>query len=491
MESFSRKFIVSTVIVGALLESASANVTGNDTQNFNATISNIDFITVHSSQTLGNGWLGVTFFADQAKNVLPPTRNLQGQEVTSEDTLIFSELGLGYGLTHNLEVGVHISHLLSQETDRTEPGAQFDKAGLNEIRGSLKYRLIEQELWGAAFLTSMNFNQVKSNPFLGEDPGETLNVELAIDRRWGPSVVAFNIGYRFRQGGDPIPDSLYEPLDDSWIGSIGYSQKIRKSPWTYVFEVYGAGASTDHDEGSRWAAELIGGVKYALSRGPIVQGGLGTQISDGLFAPESRFFLGVHFDFDLLHRQPSINLFSSSVESTTYSGFLPSDIREKARLGFDKLIEEQEFVLRKSINHQSIQDEKPPFEVVRLEGFEFDFASAEIRKRHHHTLRDLKNYLESPPEVLKVRIEGHTDSSGHVFRNQRLSLARANAIRDYLHEQGLREDILVETIGYGSDKPIYDNKVEVEAKFNRRVEVRIIRQVNVSVEKMNKRIVDK
>lgn len=72
---------------------------------------------------------------------------------------------------------------------------------------------------------------------------------------------------------------------------------------------------------------------------------------------------------------------------------------------------------------------------------------------------------------LNVEISGHTDNIGNEDYNQELSEKRAKAVRDYLVSLGVPID-LVTIIGFGSKKPIADNKTEIGQAKNRRVELK-------------------
>ena len=70
----------------------------------------------------------------------------------------------------------------------------------------------------------------------------------------------------------------------------------------------------------------------------------------------------------------------------------------------------------------------------------------------------------------KFVIEGHTDSTGSDKINTELSQKRADAVRDYLIENGFPADNL-KAVGYGSAKPIGDNNTRKGRQANRRVEI--------------------
>jgi len=71
---------------------------------------------------------------------------------------------------------------------------------------------------------------------------------------------------------------------------------------------------------------------------------------------------------------------------------------------------------------------------------------------------------------LHLLIEGHTDSTGLPVANQLLSQRRADAVRNYLIQQGIDEKRLFAK-GYGSTKPIADNNTPQGRSRNRRVEL--------------------
>jgi len=73
----------------------------------------------------------------------------------------------------------------------------------------------------------------------------------------------------------------------------------------------------------------------------------------------------------------------------------------------------------------------------------------------------------------KVKISGHTDNVGDSNYNMKLSLRRAEAVRDYLISLGL-DPKKVEVIGEGMTKPIADNSTKEGRAKNRRVEVEVI-----------------
>ena len=69
-------------------------------------------------------------------------------------------------------------------------------------------------------------------------------------------------------------------------------------------------------------------------------------------------------------------------------------------------------------------------------------------------------------------IEGHTDSTGSVSLNEKLSAKRAAAVKDYLVQNGIDASRL-ESKGYGESNPIDSNKTRAGRANNRRVEIKV------------------
>ncbi|HRH91274.1 MAG TPA: OmpA family protein, partial [Agitococcus sp.] len=68
-----------------------------------------------------------------------------------------------------------------------------------------------------------------------------------------------------------------------------------------------------------------------------------------------------------------------------------------------------------------------------------------------------------------ITIEGHTDSSGNPAKNKTLSQERATAVMNMLIAEYGIPAARVTAIGYGSSKPVADNKTAEGKAKNRRV----------------------
>lgn len=102
-------------------------------------------------------------------------------------------------------------------------------------------------------------------------------------------------------------------------------------------------------------------------------------------------------------------------------------------------------------------------------GIEFDTGKATIRPESEKVLRDVLSLLQAQPDW-KMRIEGHTDSTGTKAGNQALSQQRAAAVVAWLAQNGIARTQLTPA-GMGDTKPVADNSTEQGRARNRRVEL--------------------
>lgn len=108
-------------------------------------------------------------------------------------------------------------------------------------------------------------------------------------------------------------------------------------------------------------------------------------------------------------------------------------------------------------------------ELMILEAVEFEHGSARVSGKSDSLLSQVALMIKANPQIKKVRVEGHTDSSGPSDVNQRLSENRAESVKNYLIRKGVSPS-RVESRGYGEDRPkVKGEEPEANAK-NRRVE---------------------
>jgi OOP family OmpA-OmpF porin len=107
-----------------------------------------------------------------------------------------------------------------------------------------------------------------------------------------------------------------------------------------------------------------------------------------------------------------------------------------------------------------------------IKGITFQVNQSQIQKSSFKVLGDAVKVLKDYPD-LKLEVSGHTSSDGKADRNQTLSQERAESVKAYLVSAGVGGERIV-AVGYGSDKPIADNKTAKGRIQNRRIEFRLL-----------------
>ena len=118
------------------------------------------------------------------------------------------------------------------------------------------------------------------------------------------------------------------------------------------------------------------------------------------------------------------------------------------------------------------------FEEMKKEGLTVPVNNLFFNTNKFTILSFSKPELQRVAKIIKdnnlsVEISGHTDNIGKESDNQELSEKRAMAVKEFLIDEGCSADKL-KTIGYGSTKPIADNKTEKGRAKNRRVELKFV-----------------
>jgi outer membrane protein OmpA-like peptidoglycan-associated protein/tetratricopeptide (TPR) repeat protein len=158
-------------------------------------------------------------------------------------------------------------------------------------------------------------------------------------------------------------------------------------------------------------------------------------------------------------RLPEPSVYGVEINATGYLYFL--DIIDLSGYsGEEKVI--QDFYLKK-------------IEVgtkVVLENIYFETGKAVLRPESFDALDQVLRFLENNPGI-KLEISGHTDNTGSLRINQKLSGARAKAVVDYLVAGGIPAEMLVYQ-GYADTQPVAPNDTPEGREKNRRVEFKVL-----------------
>ena len=114
--------------------------------------------------------------------------------------------------------------------------------------------------------------------------------------------------------------------------------------------------------------------------------------------------------------------------------------------------------------------------LIRTVGLNFASGSSQIEVQYYPLLRKIQEAIYLFPNTAVV-IEGHTDSFGGDEDNLQLSIARAEAVRQYLlaNMTGL-SPANIQAHGYGETRPIANNETREGRTKNRRIDLVLKRQ---------------
>jgi len=102
----------------------------------------------------------------------------------------------------------------------------------------------------------------------------------------------------------------------------------------------------------------------------------------------------------------------------------------------------------------------------------FDFDKSVLKPEGKSKLTELAAKLKDI-NLEAIVATGHTDSVGKAEYNQKLSVRRADSVKEYLVSAGVAADRIY-TSGKGETQPVADNKTKEGRDKNRRVEIEVV-----------------
>lgn len=111
-------------------------------------------------------------------------------------------------------------------------------------------------------------------------------------------------------------------------------------------------------------------------------------------------------------------------------------------------------------------------QVIKIDKLYFKADSATFNSESFPVLNEIYNFLNSNKDIV-IEIGGHTNNTPPEAYCDKLSLARAKAVTQYLVEQGISSNRILYR-GYGKRNPVVPNTTPEGRKKNQRVEIKII-----------------
>jgi outer membrane protein OmpA-like peptidoglycan-associated protein len=146
-------------------------------------------------------------------------------------------------------------------------------------------------------------------------------------------------------------------------------------------------------------------------------------------------------------------------------------------MGIGRYMDHQEQELQQAIaasEAASMRREQDILILTFKADFMFDVNSAAVKPGLRSEIERVSAVLSRYPET-RIRVEGHTDSTGGEAYNQTLSERRAEAVKSELVAQNIAP-ARIQTLGFGMTRPVATNETPEGRQQNRRVQVVIIPQ---------------
>lgn len=437
-KSLKPALLLSLLLVSDIV---SANMVGTDGQNFNPTSNGVDFVTVQSARTLDAGVMNFGFFLNYAVNSLSFLDDADPKAIQTKtkfnDKLYTADLNLGLGLTKNLDVGLSLPFLLKQDIANDRQVAYFSGTGNTEQRVNLKYKFHEITSWANAFVLSVNHNNTNNNPYTGNNPGLTYDLEFASSWRWSDSWMGINLGHRFRNNGESLASQFgVAPLPNTYIYSLAWSRVFTDSETKMIFEVFGSSPSenkNDQNLSDRKLSNLeaLAGLKQSYGENLQLHAGIGSELIQGFGSPDWRLYAGLNWTIGPLWKK---------------------SIKEETK----KVIAEKP---------------QPTAKKFILSNLRFRTNSDDLTEESASDIRQVIDAIQATANVDRIVVEGHTDSDGSAVYNQALSQRRAASVKKLIATNVPIDVSKVEGIGFGESQPIADNSNYQGRTKNRRVVV--------------------
>lgn len=117
-----------------------------------------------------------------------------------------------------------------------------------------------------------------------------------------------------------------------------------------------------------------------------------------------------------------------------------------------------------------------PPQIVTLDSLSlFDVGQYTLKTGATKVLVDALLNIKAKPGWL-IMVSGYTDNTGNPEQNQKLSLKRAESVRDWMIQTSDISPTCFAVQGYGQNNPVADNNTTDGRARNRRVEIRLIPQ---------------
>jgi outer membrane protein OmpA-like peptidoglycan-associated protein len=164
---------------------------------------------------------------------------------------------------------------------------------------------------------------------------------------------------------------------------------------------------------------------------------------------------------------------TSSRKDRTKGALIGATVGGAAGAGYGYYVDQQEARLRQELTGTGVQVIRngDNLQLVMPGNITFASNSADISSSFYPTLNSLVKVFQEFNRN-GIDIVGHTDSTGSMDLNMRLSQQRAGSVASYLTGQGV-SGARISSRGVGPSQPIASNETQAGRAQNRRVEINL------------------
>ncbi len=196
-----------------------------------------------------------------------------------------------------------------------------------------------------------------------------------------------------------------------------------------------------------------------------IEGTLMTQEQHDLLEKELQHFLDANYTIE---NKTEIKKFTPAVEEKI--DLTTSTIKQKPKIGIikEEITHQPPRDIFVTPQHLSTEEASEQIDTTLMTNpITFDYRSSRISESSKKILDDIADILLGLDAIM-IEVAGYTDAKGDAIYNKVLSQKRADSVRNYLINAGLRAK-LITSKGYGEQNPI----ASPEDSINRRVEIHI------------------
>lgn len=516
------KFILYISILVFFIRPASASNSLSTINNFGPSSSQTDFVSVERAETLEYKKYSILGFIESNYQSLA----IYNSNESGNDFLSFFHLGLSYGLSPRIEIGIKGPIIFNQTKDNTQPSLILSAKGFTNVEGFVKYKIFNDTTSKFSLMGQLGHARGDEIFYVGPDSGLNLSLSALYEKAMGSWLFAANIGYIQRNpGARPVSFPYFEPINNSITGSVGIGRPITKIT-KLSGEVLLASHDFVKDNSDRSSTSVEALLSFHTQLNAVnLSYGLGTGLTEGISTPTLRGFFGFQYPFGFPKKDKQIKdipviedekvsepsklsqskeIILNQSEDKNLSGLdtnaeviiidsedgsteLPPEDNKNSEEAIDldkynssneelsEKKEDEKLVTIMPIQNLPLVEKaidnniKLKTQKIILNNIEFDFNSAKLTQKSIDILNKVLDYIKNN-HFVSIEIWGHTDFYGTTLYNEYLGLKRAQAVYDYYKKLGIREDVM-KYDAFGERRPVSHGLEDKYRRKNRRVEI--------------------